>query len=203
MSESSVSEKCSIPTSLWASAHDVVAKFLTFPWFFLQICSKHQRNKMNTCALQVNIKCWHLDVLNETCRVSVQQFHITRSEDFYFGALSTCTACSIWFQLLSKNDSDPWKWAHCVFSYSHIMPAPHTYSYSRVGGWEGSCSPESPYHWTFSLQGQWAPSPRKASFFSTYLDMIYSIKQEYRRETIRTDITWWLWVEMPILGEFI
>lgn len=37
---------------------------------------------------------------------------------------------------------DPWKWAHCVFSYSHIMPVIHPYSYSRLGEGEDSYASE-------------------------------------------------------------
>lgn len=93
---------------------------------------------------------------------------------------STGIARSIYFQLLSVLSEwysiDPWKWAHCVFAYSHITPSTltytHAHSHSRLGGWEDGYAPEwQPYHWVLSLQGQWAPVPGKASFFSTYLCM--------------------------------
>lgn len=86
--------------------------------------------------------------------------------------LSTGIACSTYFQLLSE-----WYRPLKVSSlYLLLLPhyTIHTHSHSRLGGWEDGYAPEwQPYQWVFSLQGQWAPVPGKASFFSTYLCMSF------------------------------
>lgn len=114
------------------------------------------------------LNCWknHAEFHN-------QQFSIKVREAFIW-EMSTGIACSTYFQLLSGWYRPLKVSSLCLLLLPHYTSHTHTHSHSRLGGWEDGYAPEwQPYHWVFSLRGQWAPVPGKASFFSTYLCMSF------------------------------
>lgn len=109
-------------------------------------------------------------------------------------ALNTGIACSTHFQLLLERYKPLNVSSLCLLLLPHYTIHRYTHECKRLGGWEDGYGPEwQPYHWVFSLQGQWALVPGNASFFSSYLCMsVYTnhIEQKMSKVGFRKMAHW-------------